>query len=67
MGEIPQVPQTTEKLKDQLSTLYESDEIRDLQALAELGSVSASILAYLVLSRDLVAFALKRLHEDRAA
>ena len=65
--DLPQVPRTTEELRAQLTILYESDERRVLLALAELGSVSASILVYLDLTRDMVAFALKRLHEDRAA
>ena len=38
-----------------------------IQALAELGSVSASIILFLGLTREIVALAIQRLHADRAA
>ena len=61
------MPWTTEELKDKIEDQYEDDEHDVLRALAELGSASASILVYLDLTREIVALALKRLREDRAA
>ena len=46
---------------------YEEDEAGVLQALAELGSVSASILVYLELSREVVSQAFHVLRDERAA
>ena len=50
-----------------LRTQYEADERGILQALAELGSVSSSILVYLDLTRGVVAEAFRRLREDSYA
>ena len=61
---IAQVPWAAEELKDKIRGQREYDEYEVLQALAELGSVSASILVFLDLTREIVALAFERLHED---
>ena len=64
---LPQVPWTAEEVRVLLRQRFEADEQGVLQALAELGSISASILVYLNLSKGVVAEAFRRLREERAA
>ena len=58
---LPRIPWTAEEVRVILRQQFEVDEKNVLQALAELGSVSASILVYLDLSRGVVAEAFRRL------
>ena len=64
---LPGAPWTAEEVRVLLRLQFERDEHEVLQALAELGSISASILVYLDLSREVVGAAFRRLREERAA
>ena len=63
---LPQIPLTTGDLKKALHTTFERDELRVKKTLAELGSVSASIIFSLRLTRTIVKEAMDALRDNRA-
>ena len=65
--ELPRVPLTTAELKQLVVDAWEADERRALRQLSELGSVSASVLTYLELTRAVVAEAYEVLRDEREA
>ena len=61
------LPIVKTELKEMVTRRQHRDELSTLKRLAQLGSVSASIITYLKLTRELVAEALSCLEDDRAA
>ena len=66
-GKLPQVPWTTEESKQKLRNCEETDDLQVFRALAELGSVSASFLVHLDLSRAPATFAFRILRDEPGA
>ena len=64
---LPCVPLTTSELKQLVAEAWEDDERRAMRQLSELGSVSASILTHLELTRSVVAEAYSALRDEREA
>ena len=65
--QLPCVPLTTGELRRLVDETWEGDERRAMKQLSELGSVSASILTYLELTRTIVAEAYSALRDEREA
>ena len=60
---LPWIPMTTEELKRELSVFYEKDEMDVMRQLSETGSVSASIVVFLELTRTIVQEAYQELRD----
>ena len=64
---LPRLPLTKQELKDHVKLCMDSDELRHLKKLAELGSESAEIIKKLNLTRGHIAEAMSRLKHSHPA
>ena len=65
--ELPMLPLVKQEVREMVINRQQQDELIALKRLAQLGSVSASIITYLKLTREIVVEALASLEDDRAA
>ena len=63
-AKLPRTPLTTEELKRELNEVYEKDELAVMKQLSEIGSVSASIVLSLQLTRAAIKEAYQALRDS---